>query len=239
MKSYAIITDIHGNSPALKAVLEDIDSKEIEQIFCLGDMIGIGPDSNTVMELLLERNNISFVIGNHEIAVIAAFEGKSPPKGHEDERVHHKWLADRIEGRYIHFLKTLPKQMVYEDSGRKFYLAHYHLDSMGDYLPIEKNPTSEKLDELYSNLDYDIVCFGHHHIVHQFKSDKINYFNPGSLGCYHKPIARYGIVRINNNSIEEEVIEVPYNNVSFLKSYEDLKVPDREFILKIFHGAQI
>jgi len=199
----------------------------------------IGPDSNEVMELLLERNDISFVIGNHELAVIAAYNDEEPPEGHHDEQAHHKWLADRIDERYIKFFSELPKQIIYEDFGRKLYFTHYHLDNMNNYLPIETNPSIEKLDERYSSSDFDIICFGHHHIVHQFKSDKCIYFNPGSLGCCQKPIARYGIIRTNESRIEEELIEVPYNNLDFLKSYEELQVPDREFIMKIFHGAQI
>nr|WP_084065446.1 metallophosphoesterase family protein [Paenibacillus stellifer] len=57
MKTFAVITDIHGNSPALRAVLEDISNKEIDHIFCLGDMVGIGPDSNQVLEMLTEQKN--------------------------------------------------------------------------------------------------------------------------------------------------------------------------------------
>lgn len=71
MKSYAIITDIHGNSPALEAVLQDINRRKLDQIVCLGDIVGIGPDSNEVFDLLLMQNNISFVMGNHEQAVLA------------------------------------------------------------------------------------------------------------------------------------------------------------------------
>ena len=239
MKSYAIITDIHGNSPALEAVLNDINLREVDHIFCLGDMVGIGPDSNEVIELLLKQNNISFVVGNHELAVVAAFRDEEPPQGHHNERAHHKWLANRIDPSHINFISELPKQIIYEDSGFKHYFAHYHLDKEYNFLPIEKEPTTDKLDKLYSGSDFDIVCFGHHHIVQQFKTDKTIYFNPGSLGCYFKPIARYGIVRVNDLSIEKDLIEVPYNNVDFLRSYEELKVPDREFILKIFHGSQI
>lgn len=107
------------------------------------------------------------------------------------------------------------------------------------YLPIEKHPMSENLEKLYSDTDYDIVCFGHHHVVHHYHSTKRLFLNPGSLGCNNKPMARYGIIRIMEGNIQVELVEVPYNNLEFLKSYEKYKVPDREFILKIFHGSQM
>lgn len=100
-KNFAIITDVHGNSSALEAVLKDISDKNISHIFCLGDVVGIGPESNEVLNLLTRREDVSFVIGNHDIAVIAAFNQEEPPRGHHNERAHHQWLADRINPEYI------------------------------------------------------------------------------------------------------------------------------------------
>ncbi|MNV91082.1 Calcineurin-like phosphoesterase superfamily domain protein [compost metagenome] len=125
------------------------------------------------------------------------------------------------------------------ESDHKLYFVHYHLDEDQYFIPIDKEPTPIKLDDTYSATDYDLVSFGHHHIIHNFKSDARAYFNPGSLGCYHKPFARYGIIRVSNEGIREELMEIPYNNREFLRSYEQLKVPDREFILKVFHGGQV
>lgn len=239
MKSYAVITDIHGNLPALEKVLEDIKAREIEHIFCLGDMVAIGHYGNEVIELLLEQNNISFVMGNHELAVIAAYNDLEMPNGHVNEREHHKWLADRIQEKYIKFMRSLPMKLIFEDAGLKHYFAHYHLNKSNYFMPIESSPTVEKLDELYADSGFDVVCFGHHHFTHQFRTEKKLYFNPGSLGCSHKPIARYGIIRINDSTLKSELVEVPYDNSAFLRSFEELKVPEREFILKVFYGKQI
>ena len=54
----AIISDIHGNLPALEAVLEDIKDKGISQIICLGDMIGKGPHSMEVLEQCLDHCHV-------------------------------------------------------------------------------------------------------------------------------------------------------------------------------------
>ena len=106
-------------------------------------------------------------------------------------------------------------------------------------MSIEKNPTMENLDQLYKETKYRLVCFGHRHMVHHFVSSERSYFNPGALGCYDKPRARYGIVSLTEKAISEELIEVPYDNKEFLQSYIQLQVPEREFILKIFHGGQL
>lgn len=56
-----------------------------------------------------------------------------------------------------------------------------------------------------------------HHILHNYRSNSRVYFNPGALGCNDKPLAR----------------------CEKLKFYLELEVPEREFILKIFHGGQL
>ncbi|WP_040952736.1 metallophosphoesterase family protein [Gorillibacterium massiliense] len=235
MKKYAIITDIHGNSPALRAVLYDIRNRDIEHIYCLGDLVGIGPNSKEVIDLLWEQENISFVQGNHDNAVVAAFYDREIPEGHEHVRIHHKWLAERMNEDYIRFLDYLPPRI--EIDGCLF--VHYHLDQQNKFLPIDNVPTGEKLDLLYKDEAMRLVCFGHHHIVHDFITPKAVYFNPGSLGCYHKPVARYGIVQISKQAVKTQVVEVPYDNSKFLWSYRELGVPDSDFILKVFHGGQI
>ena len=55
-KLVAIITDIHGNLEALEAILKDIKTQEIDEVICLGDTIGIGPNSKECIDLLMENN---------------------------------------------------------------------------------------------------------------------------------------------------------------------------------------
>lgn len=65
----AIISDIHGNLEAFREVLRDIDRSHIEQVLCLGDNIGYGPDPEAVIELIQERE-IPCVMGNHELGIV-------------------------------------------------------------------------------------------------------------------------------------------------------------------------
>jgi len=60
-----LVADIHGNFPALLAVMEALDTIGVDQIFCLGDTAGYYPQVNECIDLLRERN-ISSVMGNHD-----------------------------------------------------------------------------------------------------------------------------------------------------------------------------
>ena len=65
----AIISDIHSNLEAFKAVLKDIDSLKIKKVFCNGDVIGYGSNPNECLDIIKKRE-IKCTIGNHEDAVI-------------------------------------------------------------------------------------------------------------------------------------------------------------------------
>lgn len=65
----AVISDIHGNMEALTAVLDDIDTSAVDDIVCLGDIIGYGPQPREVIACL-KKNRIPSVLGNHELAVL-------------------------------------------------------------------------------------------------------------------------------------------------------------------------
>ncbi len=65
---FAIISDIHANLAALEVVLEDIRRRGIREIFCLGDIVGYGPDPKECLDLIIE-NNIASIMGNHDHAI--------------------------------------------------------------------------------------------------------------------------------------------------------------------------
>ena len=107
-----VIADIHGNASALKAVLADIDKRgDIEHIYCLGDMIGIGPDTNEVLEILFARVDISMITGNHDEAILALLTGKEHPPSHAHAKAHHQWIADNMDSSYISKLEKLPRKI--------------------------------------------------------------------------------------------------------------------------------
>jgi predicted phosphodiesterase len=65
----AVISDIHGNTDAFVRVLADADLSCVDEMVCLGDVIGYGPEPNEAIRLIRERN-IPTVMGNHELGVV-------------------------------------------------------------------------------------------------------------------------------------------------------------------------
>jgi len=66
---FAIISDIHSNQAALSAVVAEIDKRDVKEIFCLGDIVGYGPEPLACLDLIIDRKIIS-IIRNHDHAVV-------------------------------------------------------------------------------------------------------------------------------------------------------------------------
>ncbi|MFP7478857.1 metallophosphoesterase family protein [Terribacillus saccharophilus] len=243
----AVLTDIHGNLPALKAVLEDIDKRgDIEHIYCLGDMLAIGYETDRVLELLFGRDDISMITGNHDEAVLALSRQETYPKSHQNERAHHQWIADRTDPDYLDRIRNLPRQITKHIEGRTVLFTHYHIHPDKADAHISEDPFSRIVKPTLENLELlfqeqsniELICFGHHHPLHHFRNNRSIFLNPGSLGCQPKPVAPYARIDLEKE-IRTEVIEVPYDNRSFLEGYKKFAVPEQDIILKIFHGGQL
>jgi predicted phosphodiesterase len=70
----ALISDIHGNLEALGAVLDDIQTQQISEIFCLGDIVGYGPDPCECIDRVMESCKMS-LLGNHDQAAVFDHDG--------------------------------------------------------------------------------------------------------------------------------------------------------------------
>jgi len=102
----AVFTDIHGNLEALKAIINDINSKNVDEIICLGDTIGLGSESKECLDLIIE-NNIKMVLGNHELCALYGTDIDSSINSNV-QKEHYKWIRESLTTKEIDFLKRCP-----------------------------------------------------------------------------------------------------------------------------------
>lgn len=102
---YAIIADIHANLAAFTAVLDDIESRGgVEEVWCLGDVVGYGPDPHQCIELLRQHNHVC-VAGNHDWAAIGKL---SLSEFNPDAAAACRWTAKQLSPEDIGYLESLP-----------------------------------------------------------------------------------------------------------------------------------
>jgi predicted phosphodiesterase len=101
----AIISDIHGNLPALQAVIADIEQQGIQERVCLGDIVGYGAQPSECIELLLAKNFQVLIQGNHD-AYVAAEEDPEGPS--EEVKQTIRWTRRVLSAEQRAWLGSLP-----------------------------------------------------------------------------------------------------------------------------------
>ena len=122
----AFISDIHGNLPALKAVMAMLKHRGANKIICAGDVTGNGPFPSEVCSYL-EENNIPTISGNYDCKVLNVIQqGKSAAaKLQKKKRELLIWTAKHVKKSAEHFLELLPPSLEEEiPGGRKLLVVH-------------------------------------------------------------------------------------------------------------------
>lgn len=156
-----IISDIHANLTALEAVLADAGA--VDETWCLGDVIGYGPDPNEVVERLRQLPNLTCVLGNHDVAALGQMD---TVVFNAEARKSLVWQKGALAPENSAFLESLPKEAL---KRANVSLAHGSpRDPVWEYI----------LNTLVARLNFEAFetpyCFvGHSHIQCMFQLDRV------------------------------------------------------------------
>ena len=184
MTKYTIISDIHANYPALRAVVKN---SEYDELICLGDIIGLNAFPTETVELL--RSEIKYehcIAGNHDVAVIEYGEGHVNDK--ELSRFEKEYTNEQLTDDQKMWINTLGTYAELRDKG--ILMAHakptveesagYKMGNSG----MEKGDVIEHVSKLPEWVEY--VLTGHTHEAYVLDCSKFGHdviaINPGSLG---------------------------------------------------------
>lgn len=218
-----IISDVHANFTALNAVLED--AAPYDRVWCLGDMVGYGPDPNECIERIKTLPALKCVKGNHDAAIL----GEIDPAAFNDEaRASLEWMDSRLAPENFQWLETLGERLVFDE----ITIAHGS----------PRNPVWEYVMDLgtarenMSEFDTQFCLVGHTHIPYLFQMDQdtvkstrlylkpagetftLNHkciINPGSVGQPrdHDPRSSYMIFDDEDDSWVFHRVEYDYEQV--------------------------
>jgi predicted phosphodiesterase len=221
MRSYAIISDIHGNSLALRAVLQDIRLRGIENIINLGDHF-FGALEPELVAGILRENPMLCISGNTDREILQSIDGDFDKDGMTRVK------AD-LSQQSIAWLRSLPKTGTLDGL---FFICHGTPESDDEYL-LEKVTSNgvfvhndEDLVKRTGYIKERIILCGHSHVnrVIYLSNDKI-ILNPGSVGLpaylgngkysfameSNTPHAKYAIVHADGDAINIEQVLCTYD----------------------------
>lgn len=181
---YAIISDVHGNLTALNAVLDDIKTKKIDRIVCLGDTISKGSHSHECLQIIKDQAD-AVLVGNNDVKYVKGLDelvSENENFNFDSFYFNQKQLTQDD----IKFLKSLPMCCEFELSGclvRCFHAAPYDYDKTIIGYDILKDKMKQFEPSSYtSDSQADIVVFGHTHEPYMECLFGRRMINAGSVG---------------------------------------------------------
>ena len=216
MEKIAVLSDIHGNYTALKVVLDDINKKNIDKMYCLGDVIGKGAKSNECLNLL---KNSEMVYGNWEDFL------NNKICSSENALKRHQLLNEQISDENKKRLKSLPLTKEFYISGRLVRVFHANPRNAWDNI-LE----IDRIDKLYQqflpsdktgNQIADIVIYGHTHMQNMMKLYNRTLINVGSVGNAFDIIRNKDKDGNNSNTTNADYLIIEGNLDS--KEYDDIR----------------
>jgi len=210
MRRFALISDIHGNLPALDAALADIGSRSLTTVtYCLGDLVGYGPDPAGVVERIRSRG-IPTIRGNYDDG-IGNRRGEcgcyyATDQAKRDGVASYAFTDGALSDEDHVWLSALPDEIRLEVEGLRVLLAHGSPRKINEYLLPDR--TDEQLIRLAEQADADLVCVGHIHVLYHRAMTaadgcRIHYVSSGSVGKPKDGDLRAGWVEVVVSSADE------------------------------------
>ncbi len=183
MPRVAILTDIHGNLPALKAALARADEIKPTAIYCGGDLVGYGPWPNEVCRTIEERG-IPTIYGNYDYAIARGEDdcGCAYVTQHDRDlgQLSVEWTLEHTDQRSKDFMLGLPFDLRFELGGRRVRLVHGSPRKVNEYL-FEDKPR-RTFERIAAGADCDVLVFGHTHKPWIAEYGGVEFVNCGSVG---------------------------------------------------------
>lgn len=241
MEKIAVISDIHGNLEALKATLQDIKERQIDIIYCLGDIIAKGTHQEECVKLI--RENCKVVLkGNCDEYFTSEIDLNKKNKV-QVKRIN--WNKSKISTESSDYLKQLPYCYEIYMSGRLIRMLHAHPQKIDKFAG-----NIDKIDRLYelflpsentvSFEKADVLVYGHIHTPYVQKIYNRTIINTGSVGnaidifrndlkdgnVRNTTVANYLVLsgvlnKKENDKFSYELVSIPYDIDKELSSNND------------------
>lgn len=195
----AIISDVHGNYPALLAVLKEIDELNCQQIISLGDVSGYYCQINECINEFRKRNIIN-VMGNHDSYLLGY--GNCPRSSTVNQCIDYQ------------------KKILTQEN--KLYLSNSQTKLELEWLSARHGGWTDALDEYIEAFNFEIAlkdkklihCSGHSHRQFQEKCGEYIYFNPGSVGQPRDGDPRAAFAIINHDQLHLKRVEYDIDSIA-------------------------
>ncbi len=223
-----LLADIHGNLPALEAVLRHAEGQMAsETILNLGDSVGYGPNPNEVVRWTQSAHVIN-ILGNYDQKVLSKKhrkEGWSWVKN-PDKRAMFAWTYQALSKKSRKILKKMPIQRELTLEGHHILMTHGSPSSINEHL-LPDTPTT-RLKELAAMTKAKVILCGHSHQAFVRRVEDVQFINPGTVGRPDDgdPRASYATLDFSDGEVKVEFHRVPYDVTAAIRSMCQTGLPE-------------
>ncbi len=215
-----VISDIHSNYTALKAVLEA--ARPFDSIHFAGDIVGFGPHPNECVDLIRELGAIC-VKGNHDHAIVIDDYSPFPPEVAIGDSMSRRILTpENLE--WVN-QRNLTEELTIE--GVSIRLLHANpIDPLRGY--VQKHEACDRLNEFKDLVGTDILIMGHTHRPYIHRTSDFALLNPGSVGL-PRDIAQssFMVLDLHNGEIEVTHTRIDYDYDINADAMAELGLPEK------------
>jgi putative phosphoesterase len=219
-----VISDVHANIHALRAVWAVFEARKVEKVVCLGDMVGYGASPSDVINWLIDHE-IQCTLGSSDARVAFELsEGLEPRAGLAEEVLN--WTRGIITDEEKGFLRGLRvSERVTTPRGR---LRFFHGRPENPDARLDLRAEVKELDELLQTLKCDIVLCGGTHIPYTRRTQKGIFINPGAVGLSlnGEPGADCAVLDILEAGVKVELLKVPYDYAAAIFDLKTWGLPE-------------
>ncbi len=230
-----IISDIHGNYPALEAVDSAFREKDFDLVINCGDSLVYGPFPNETLQWLQDNSAIS-ILGNTDKKVLTLLSGKKLDKPtNPDKLVMYTWTAEQLSTGNAAYLKSLKKKShtLVEDSGKNanrniWDIGIFHGSPAKNHEFLFDTTPDSRFIELSRMTSSDIVLCGHSHTPFHKVIGPTHFINPGSIGRMFDgdPRASCATIEISANTISVDLLRISYDIEKTVEALQHHSLPE-------------
>lgn len=238
-----IISDIHGNYPALEAVARQFRPESFDHVINCGDSLVYAPFPNETLDWLRTHKVIS-ILGNTDKKVIKLLQGDSFKKPSKpDKRIMYTSTAGNLTEENSSYLQSFAKSSVLVLPGpqadgdpRRNQLGIFHGSPEKHHEFLFSTTSHARFRELARKHPYRVVATGHSHTPYHFHVERTAFINPGSVGRMFDgdPAASCAVLELTGTEVTVGLHRVPYSLDNLLAEIRRAKLPSiyQEMYLK-------
>lgn len=244
----AALYDIHGNLPALEAVLQEIRQAEVDRIVVGGDIVS-GPMPRETLSRLLDLNiPVQFIQGNGEVAILAQMAGMEISAVPEQVRPVVRWVAQQLHPEHQRLLASWPKtlRVAIQGLGEALFC---HATPRNENECFTRVTPEERLIPVFEGVNVPLVICGHTHMQFDRTIGKVRVVNAGSVGMpYGEPGAYWLLLGPNIQfrhtlydltKAAERIRDTNYPQAQDFAAHNLLQTPSEEEALEVFAKIEL